>query len=129
MPHGKTAILHSYHYSLEPGDVTRYTFSFCPLLVDSDPEKAEAIYPGATSGAFQLVIMMASSSACGLVPYMDTDRDGLVGYMRGHGFQHADEYTLRIILAAMDVLIHRPLDIEGAMEAMKQFYEGEWAER
>src|SRR4030042_3140152 len=109
-----------HRYVMEPGDGTRYVFSFFPINMKE--KQSDQTLSGVHHGMW-LSIEMPSQSMAMTIPLdavigMSTNNDdNFVDYIRGKAPQ-MDRYTICAVLLALSVLYYDITDINNAMKEM-----------
>jgi len=112
-----------HNYRIEPGDGTCYRFGY--QRFHQDPDKAYIVDSGVGEQAYQnyvwAYVKMASSSGVATIPIWDLKNlnlHELAGYLKTHGFEQVQEYTLYAVLLALSVLVAFPGAVNKAAERM-----------
>lgn len=110
-----------YRYVIEPGDGTRYVFSFIPYL--SEIPEAHPTLTGVSGRAVWLSIEMPSRTMTINMPYpaiqhmASSGRSDIVDYIHSKA-SYMDIYTICAVLLAISVLYNEPEAIEKAGKEM-----------
>jgi hypothetical protein len=114
---------HIHNYRIEPGDATCYRFGF--QRFSGDPDKDYTLDSGVGKEADQdyiwAYIKMPSATGIATIPVWDLrnlNLRELAGYLRTHGFEHINGYTLYAVLLAFTVLVDTPNSLKQAAEQM-----------
>ena len=114
----------TYNYKLEPGDATCYRFGF--QYMPDDPNSAYVLDSGVGNTPKNYVwvyIYMAGGTGVAIIPLWELfqfspEHTHLIGYLKGHGFEHVNDYTLVAVLLALKELVALPTNTVAAMKNM-----------
>jgi hypothetical protein len=119
------------YYKIEPGDSTRYMFSFCFInpteLLEPVILSDNALESNSEHRYILATISMPAGSGAATIPISMLEKLKAPGYFRHtfyyvqtHGWEHIYPYTAAAVLLALSHLIRFPLDLDAAAYQMLQ---------